>query len=247
MFGLFKKQNSTNALPNQKINVSNWGANKAPQMAPTDKDGISRVFSNELFQGETGELLRRAGLSPNMPGNIAQTEQTFQTFDARYKSDLKEFIEKFDFVLKGQVKIKPMYLVPEKIWTGAYRNFLCATCNFYVADPTNVMFLAADAFSAEKLGIPIGSDFSDDEISEKVEKIIDIIGKTYLEETQSVEKKTRAAKSAYETARGLGLLVSALRFDVANPVKSKQVQRENELFGSLMWRSKETWQKFITT
>lgn len=247
MFGLLKKQNSTNALPNQKIDVSNWGANKAPQMAPTDKDGISRVFSNELFQGRTGELLRRAGLSPDMPGNIAQTEQTFSTLDARHKSDLKDFIQQFDVVLKGQIKIKPMYVVPEKIWSGAYRNFLCATCNFYVADPTNVMFLAADASSAEKLGIPFQPDFDEEVVIEKVEKIVGIIGATYLEEMQSAEKKASAAKSAYETARGLGLLVSTLRFDVANPIKSKLVHREHELFGSLMWRSKETWQKFLTT
>jgi hypothetical protein len=71
----FGKRNAGNSgnLPPQKITTSNWGPSAAPQMAPADSDGISRIFSKELFQGEIGAFLRSAGFSPDAPGNIAQT------------------------------------------------------------------------------------------------------------------------------------------------------------------------------
>src|SRR5690349_2754411 len=135
-------QGSPQDLPPQKITTSNWGPSAAPGMMPPDADGISRLFSKELFTGERGEFLKSLGFSPDAVGNIAWTADTFATLDARQREKLEAFVDKAESSLGDGMSVRPLLLVPETVWQSEYRNFLCATCRFYPADPTNVFFLA---------------------------------------------------------------------------------------------------------
>jgi hypothetical protein len=235
MFGPFGKRNriSSESLPSQKITRSNWGANKAPAMAPADSDGVSRVFSKELFQGEIGDLLRTAGFSPDMAANIAPTEQTFAAMERRFRDDLARFVDRANRVLgkvgKG-VFVKPLLLAPESIWRGEYRNFLCATCRFYPADPTNVFFLAGNAETARKLALPLAGQLSEREAHDFASQVVAKVGEMYEKELNSGKSRPEADAAIHETARGLGVLMTVKLFE------KLQYEPEHKLFGNPIYR-----------
>ena len=208
-------------LPPQKITTSNWGPAAAPGMMPADSDGISRIFSKELFTGERGEVLRSLGFSPDAPGNIAQTADTFATMEARARDQLETFVEKADGALGNGMSVRPLLLVPETVWQTEYRNFLCATCRFYPADPTNVFFLAGTLQTAKTLGLPLRANISPQEAHDLAVQIIGVFGDMY----QKADKQEQAAL-AYHGARGLSTIMTVKLFD------PPQYEPEQKLFGS---------------
>lgn len=212
-------------LPPQRITTSNWGPAAAPQMAPADGDGISRLFSKELFTGEIGEFLRSMGFSPDALGNIAQTADTFATMEARCREALEGFVDRADRVLGDGLSVRPLLLVPETVWQGEYRNFLCATCRLYPADPSNVFFLAGTLQTAKTLGLPLQARMSPEEAHEFAVQIIGVLGEMF-EKANEREK----ASLAYEGARGLGTIMTVKLFD------PPQYEPEQKIFGPLLER-----------
>jgi hypothetical protein len=181
-------------LPPQKITSSNWGPAAAPQMAPADTDGVSRIFSKELFTGERGEFLRSMGFSPDALGNIAQTADTFATLEARYRDRLEAFVEKADAALGDGLSVRPLLLVPETVWQSQYRNFLCATCRLYPADPSNVFFLAGTLQTAKTLELPLQAGMSPEEAHDFAIQIIAVLGEMF-EKANEREKAGVAART----------------------------------------------------
>ncbi len=47
-----------------------FGLRRKPPKRQADDDGVVRVLPKELFQGKVGEILRQAGITQDMPGNI---------------------------------------------------------------------------------------------------------------------------------------------------------------------------------
>ena len=222
MVGWFGKrgQGSPQDLPPQKITTSNWGPSAAPGMMPPDADGISRLFSKELFTGERGEFLKSLGFSPDAVGNIAWTADTFATLDARQREKLEAFVDKAESSLGDGMSVRPLLLVPETVWQSEYRNFLCATCRFYPADPTNVFFLAGTLQTAKKVGLPLQANISAQEAHDFAVEIIGVLGEMYKK-----AGKQEAASLAYEGARGLGTIMTVKLFDPS------QYEPEQKLFG----------------
>jgi hypothetical protein len=194
-------------------------------MAPADTDGISRLFPKEVFTGETGEFLRSMGMSPDAVGNIAWTAETFATLDARFRDRLESFVDKADRVLGDGLSVRPLFLVPETVWQSQYRNFLCATCRYYPADPTNVFFLAGSLQTAKTLGLPLQANISPEEAHDFAVQIIGVLGDMY-EKASGQE----AASIAYEGARGLGTIMTVKLFE------PPQYEPEHKLFGPLLDR-----------
>ena len=227
MVGSFGKRGlgGPQGLPPQKITTSNWGPSAAPGMAPADTDGISRIFSKELFTGERGDFLRSMGFSPDAVGNVAWTAETFATLDARYRERLEAFVAKADRVLGDSLSVRPLLLVPETVWQGEYRNFLCATCRYYPADPSNVFFLAGTLQTARTLGLPLQANISPEQAHDFAIQIIGVLGDMYEK-----ADKQEAASLAYEGARGLGTIMTVKLFD------PPQYEPEHKLFGPLLDR-----------
>ncbi|MCP4617948.1 MAG: hypothetical protein GY844_16135 [Bradyrhizobium sp.] len=194
-------------------------------MAPADTDGISRLFPKEVFTGETGDFLRSMGFSPDAVGNVAWTAETFATLDARYRERLEAFVDKADRVLGDSLSVRPLLLVPETVWQGEYRNFLCATCRFYPADPSNVFFLAGTLQTAKTLGLPLQANISPEQAHDFAVQIIGVLGEMYEK-----ANKQEAASLAYEGARGLGTVMTVKLFD------PPQYEPEHKLFGPLLDR-----------
>lgn len=227
MVGWFGKrgQGSPQDLPPQKITMSNWGASAAPGMAAADTDGISRIFSKELFKGDIGDFLQSVGFSPDAVGNIAWTAETFAALDARFRERLEDFVDRTDRVLGDGLSVRPLLLVPETVWQSEYRNFLCATCRFYPADPSNVFFLAGTLQTAKTFGLPLQANISPEEAHDFAVQIIGVLGEMFKN-----ANKQEAANLAYEGARGLGTIMTVKLF---NP---PQYEPEHKLFGPLLDR-----------
>jgi hypothetical protein len=192
-------------LPPQKITTSNWGPSAAPAMAPTDPDGVSRMLPLEVFKGKTGEFLRSFGLSPDMPRNIAQTEDTFATLDARHRDNLERFVDTTNRHLKNGLCVKPLLLLPETVWRSEYRNFLCATCRFYPTDPANVFFLAATPQTAETMGLPLHHTRSAKEAHDVGLHFVGLLGDIYKKMIVDGNPERQIASVIPDTARELRL------------------------------------------
>lgn len=221
-------------LPPQVVTTSNWGPSAAPQVAPTDADGISRIFPKELFTGEIGAFLHSVGLSPDMPGNIAQTDDTFRTLDVRARNTLAQFVNVLDKTnrrLSAGLGLKPFFLVPESMWQGKYRNFLCATCQFYPANPTNVFFLAGTQLAAQKFRLPLRVKASAQEGHANAENLVFCLADHYQQRRQSGITEAQAGREAAELARAIGTAMSVLMFDTAH------ADQERKLFGPLAHRN----------
>lgn len=185
---------SVGEFPTQVITTSNWGHNAAPDQCPPDVDGISRLFPLSMFAGERGEMLRATLRSPNSRLNVAQTTETFATLDRRKKGELNEIVAGINEAcskLHTDVPIRAGFILPERLWRGKYRNFMCAAGQFYPADPTNIFFFAATPFAAEKNGLPVDFDYNDDHIYESCEKLIAIVGEKYLAAKTGFDADTR--------------------------------------------------------
>jgi hypothetical protein len=125
----------------------------------------------------------------------------------------------------GMAPARPLLLVPETVWQTEYRNFLCATCRFYPADPTNVFFLAGTLQAAKTLGLPLRANISPEEAHDFAVQIIGVLGGMYEKANQR-----EAASLAYEGARGLGTIMTVKLFD------PPQYEPEHKLFGPLLER-----------
>jgi hypothetical protein len=212
-------------LPPQKITTSNWGPTAAPAMAPTDRDGISRMFPREVFEGKTGEFLRSLGLSPDMPRNIAQTEDTFATLDARHRSNLENFVDTINRPLEKGFRVKPFLLLPETVWRSEYRNFLCATCRFYPADPANVFFVAATPQTAVAMRLPLQANLSDREAHDVGLHFVGLLGGIYQKMIADGKSEQQVASAIPDTAREITIYMGVKLFD------QPHVEQEHNIFG----------------
>jgi hypothetical protein len=175
--------------------------------------------------------LRSAGFSPDMPGNIAQTADTFATLEARSRDHLARFVDRVNRLLsKNGLRVKPLILVPETIWQGEYRNFLCATCRFYPADPTNVFFLADTPQTAQRLGLPLRAKLSAKEAHACAGQFVQLVGDMFTEAIASGTAEREATRVAYEGARSLGFFMTVKLFD------PPQYNPEHKLFGPIIER-----------
>jgi hypothetical protein len=216
---------SPQALPPQKITTSNWGPSAAPAMAPTDPDGISRMFPLEVWEGKTGEFLRSFGLSPDMPRNIAQTENTFATLDARHKSNLERYVDMINRPLEKGLCLKPFFLLPETVWRSEYRNFLCATCRFYPADPANVFFLAGTPQTADAMRLPLQPNLSAKEAHDVGLHFVGLLGDIYKKAMADGTPEQQVATVIPDNARELTIYMGVKLFD------QPHIEREHDLFG----------------
>ena len=233
MFGWLVKRGrvTSDNLPAQKTTTSNWGLSSAPHQGSTDADGISRFFSKELFEGEVGAALHSIGFSPDMAGNIAQTEDTFATINMRSRDKLARFVDGVDRQLPSGMRVKPHFLVPESIWLGEYRNFLCATCGLYPADPKNVFFLAGTLPTAERTALQLQSNLTFAEAHDGAQQCVRLVAEAFEKALASGRAKHEATATARNQAEILGTMMMVKSFE------NHQYSREVELFGKVHLRT----------
>jgi hypothetical protein len=127
-------------------------------LRPTpDADGVSRVFSKELWDDpKTGDTLRKLGYAPDDARNILPTAKDYIALFAAAKERLHERVETFNremTVRHGYCRAAPFLVIDHTIWDGEHGAFLYAQMNLIGFDDWNVLMLAADVRTKDVCGL----------------------------------------------------------------------------------------------
>ena len=118
-------------------------------MRPTpDSDGVTRVFSKELWDDpERGARLRELGFHPDDPRNIQKTAQDYLAMFAAAKQRLQERTAEFNREMTarhGYCNAAPFLVIDHTIYDGENGAFLYAQLDLIGFDDWNVIMMAAD-------------------------------------------------------------------------------------------------------
>src|SRR5215475_7571352 len=128
------------------------------EMRPTpDSDGVTRVFSKELWNDpKIGSFLREVGIEPDDPRNIRRTAEDYIALFAAAKKRLQERTETFNREMTerhGYCRAAPFLIIDDTIWDGEHGAFLYAQMDLVSFDDWNVLMLATDARTKELCGL----------------------------------------------------------------------------------------------
>jgi len=122
-----------------------------------DSDGVTRVFSRELWDDpRIGHALREAGFAPDDARNILPTAKDYIALFAAAKQRLHERTETFNREMTarhGYCLAAPFLVIGNTIWDGEHGAFLYAQMKLIGFDDWNVLMLAADVRTKEVCGI----------------------------------------------------------------------------------------------
>jgi len=122
-----------------------------------DADGVSRVFSKELWDDpERGARLRELGFSPDDPRNIQRTAQDYLDLFAAAKKRLHERTAEFNREMTahhGYCNAAPFLVIDHTIYDGPNGAFLYAQLDLIGFDDWNVIMMAADMRTKQTCGL----------------------------------------------------------------------------------------------
>jgi hypothetical protein len=128
------------------------GATQPPREPPRDDPhGRRKVFGDELWQGEHGNMLRMLGLSPddesNLVPNAASVNAEIDKRKAAHDVALADAQQRVRSTLKD-AEIRSFSLIPDAVWNSPAGAFLMMNLQLYPHDDWNIMYLAADERTA---------------------------------------------------------------------------------------------------
>ncbi|MGE0741813.1 MAG: hypothetical protein AB7O98_10765 [Hyphomonadaceae bacterium] len=123
-----------------------------------DPHGRRKVFPDDVWQGQTGELLRTLGMSPDDESNLVPNASSINAgIDASrraHETAHAEAQQRVESVLPG-ARLRPFFLVPDPIWNSPAGVFLMTSLELFPYDAWNVIYLAADERTSAVLDIAI--------------------------------------------------------------------------------------------
>lgn len=118
---------------------------------PSDPHGRRKVFSDEIWQGNHGALLRELGMSPddesNLVPNGSSLNAAIERSKAAHEAAYAEVQKRVRSTLP-EAEIKPFFLIPDPVWNSPAGTLLMGSLELYPFDAWNVMYLAADERTA---------------------------------------------------------------------------------------------------
>ena len=117
-----------------------------------DADGVSRAFPQEIWNGESGDFLRKLGMSPDDPSNIIAPPNPFQAkLDQVAEQQAQSFC-----ALNGNLPhpVLPWRMLPVECWKGDHSDFLFQTLELLPIELWNTMLLPKDEAGALAYGLP---------------------------------------------------------------------------------------------
>jgi hypothetical protein len=123
---------------------------------PPDPHGRRKVFDDELWQGEHGNMLRMLGLSPddesNLVPNASSVNAEIDRRKAAHDVALAEAQRRVQSTL-ADAQIRSFSLIPDAVWNSQAGAFLIKNLSLYPYDTWNIMYLAADERTALTLDL----------------------------------------------------------------------------------------------
>jgi hypothetical protein len=117
-----------------------------------------KAFPDELWQGETGKMLRAIGMSPDDESNLVPTGASI---DARVAVERAKHEAKVAEVNRDVAQrtaggsVKPYFLISDPCWNGETGWFFMAQLRMFPYDDWNVVYLPADERTARMLNLPL--------------------------------------------------------------------------------------------
>lgn len=122
-----------------------------------DSDGVTRVFSKELWDDpKIGSLLREVGLHPDSPQNIQPTIEDYQRRFSEASERLSQRVAAFNRLNQdrfGHCRAAPLFVIDRPIWDGRYGSFLFAQLELVAFDDWNVLMVGLDEESCRRCGL----------------------------------------------------------------------------------------------
>jgi hypothetical protein len=128
-------------------------------MRPTpDADGVSRVFSKELWNDpKVGDVLRKFGYNPDDARNVLPTAEDYIALFSAAKERLIARVEAFNremLVHYSYCRAAPFLVIDRSIWDAEHGAFLYAQMNLIGFDDWNIVMLAGDERTKAVTGLP---------------------------------------------------------------------------------------------
>ena len=136
-------------------------ATQAPMPPSADPHDRRKVVPDEVWEGQSGAMLRELGFSPNDESNLvpngasihARLEQGKRTLDERHAKAQANAQS-----LLPSAQLRPFFLIPDPCWNSDAGTFLMTALELYPYDDWNVVFLAADQRTAAVMDIALHPD-----------------------------------------------------------------------------------------
>lgn len=128
-----------------------------------------KIFPDELWEGETGNLLRAIGMKPDDESNLVPTQESIDARIARDKAahDAKWAELNRDVAARTSGgSVQPFFLIPEPCWNGELGDFLVVTLKLSPYLDWNVAFLPADECTGSMMNLPVHPNRDDPEVVE---------------------------------------------------------------------------------
>ena len=137
-----------------------FGKRNRPTAAPTSDTQVSQrsVIPAELWQGETGNLLRQIGMNPDDDANLVPTQESVDARVERDRARLEAKLAEINRDVERQTtggRVRPYYLFGEPCWNGELGSFLMMRLQLFPYDDWNVVFLPEDERTAQFMDLPV--------------------------------------------------------------------------------------------
>jgi hypothetical protein len=204
------------------------------EMRPTpDSDGVTRVFSKELWNDpKIGSFLREVGIEPNDPRNIRRTAEDYIALFAAAKKRLQERTETFNREMTerhGYCRAAPFLIIDDTIWDGEHGAFFYAQMDLVSFDDWNVLMLATDVRTKELCGLA-GHPGSLPAITQDITKRV-IAWKARHESALEMFGVTATGGQVGITREQYAAEENALRQEIVDYVVSMKPRIVNDLLG----------------
>ncbi len=132
-----------------------------------------RVFPDEVWESEAGDILRENGAHPDSEFNQRPTQESA---NARFEEEFakqRAFIEQVNAQLPAGAKVAPYAMLPWELWDGRFGELLAMRCALWAPGAWNQMLLAEDAHSSAVLGLPEHPGGYPDGLIDEIERLLD--------------------------------------------------------------------------
>jgi hypothetical protein len=124
--------------------------------AQPDAHGRRKVFPDQMWDGQNGEMLRLLGLSPddesNLVANASSLSAAIERSKAEHEASFADALRRVRSTMPS-AQILPFFLVPDSVWNGPGGVFLMGHLNLFPYDAWNVVYLAGDERTAMVLDL----------------------------------------------------------------------------------------------
>lgn len=134
--------------------TSGFGRKPTVQAQPQSAPQGQRILPAELWEGETGDMLRELGFQPDDPQNFAVTQERADAMQDEQIARQRQFLDRVNSQMPSGTSVVAYAMLPWELWNTRYGHMLAVNCGLWPQQPWNNMLLAADQRSSMVLDLP---------------------------------------------------------------------------------------------